>query len=197
MKIQKPPVFTVRKIVVTGILGALSIVLGITGIGFVTWFPGASLTVMHVPVLIGAILEGPLVGALIGFLFGLFSLIQASLIAVNPADIAFTNPLISVLPRLFIGPAAWLIYTGIRGKNFRRIRESIAIVLGSLVGSIVNTGLVLGALGLFQVIPWPALGVIAVTNGPLEAAFAAVLVLIVLLIWKGIPLRGSSRLTRK
>ena len=34
---------------------------------------------MHVPVIIGAVLEGPIVGLVIGFIFGLFSLIQAAI----------------------------------------------------------------------------------------------------------------------
>jgi len=53
-----------RKIVVTGVLGAIAILLGLTHWGFIPWFGwDVSLTIMHVPVIIGAILEGPVVGA--------------------------------------------------------------------------------------------------------------------------------------
>jgi uncharacterized membrane protein len=68
-----------RKIVITGIMGAIAIFLGLTRWGFIPWFGGVSLTIMHVPVIIGAILEGPLVGLIIGLIFGLFSMIQAQL----------------------------------------------------------------------------------------------------------------------
>jgi uncharacterized membrane protein len=187
----------IRKIAVTGVLAALSIVLGLTGLGFITWFPGAALTIMHVPVIIGAILEGPIVGALIGLLFGVFSMIQASIIAVNPADLAFVNPVISVLPRLFIGPAAWLVYILIARRPARLVRESIALIAGTVTGSLVNTVLVMAALGLFKVIPWSLVWVIASTNGILEAGFSAVIVFAVLSVWKRLPLHGGkSRLNR-
>ncbi len=55
----------IRKIVVTGVMGAIFNLLGITHWGFIPWFSGASLTIMHVPVIIGAVLEGPVVGTLI------------------------------------------------------------------------------------------------------------------------------------
>ncbi|MDR2768200.1 MAG: ECF transporter S component [Treponema sp.] len=191
----------IKKIVISGVLAAVSIVLGLTGLGFVTWIPGASLTIMHVPVIIGALLEGPLVGAVIGFLFGVFSLIQASIIAVQPADAAFINPLISVLPRLFIGPAAWFVYALFAGKFFRPasaplrtggLRETVAIAAGALAGSIVNTVLVLSALAIFRIIPWQLIAVVASFNGPVEAALAAVLTLAVVLAWKRVPRRGGK-----
>ncbi|MDR2181761.1 MAG: ECF transporter S component [Treponema sp.] len=193
----------IKKMATSGVLAAVSIVLGLTGLGFVTWIPGASLTIMHVPVIIGAILEGPLAGAAIGFLFGVFSLIQASIIAVQPADVAFVNPLISVLPRLLIGPAAWFVYALLGGGLFRPAsggelapaggpRETVAIAAGALAGSIVNTVLVLSALAVFRVIPWQLIAVVASFNGPVEAALAAVLTLAVVLAWKRVPRRGGK-----
>ena len=104
----------IRKIVVTGILGAISAFLGITHWGFIPWIAGASLTIMHVPVIIGAVLEGPLVGVLIGLIFGVFSLIQAAVAPSGPTDVWFTNPLLSVLPRLLIGPASWLVWNALK-----------------------------------------------------------------------------------
>jgi len=85
-----------RKIVITGVLSAISIFLGITRLGFIPWFSGVSLTIMHLPVIIGAVLEGPVVGFAIGLIFGIFSLIQAAIAPTGPTDVWFTNPLISV-----------------------------------------------------------------------------------------------------
>ena len=62
----------VRKIVIAGVMGAISIFLGATHLGFIPWFAGAALTVMHVPVIIAAVLEGPVVGAVVGLIFGAF-----------------------------------------------------------------------------------------------------------------------------
>jgi uncharacterized membrane protein len=97
--------------VITGILSTISTFLGLTRLGFIPWINGASLTLMQVPVIIGAVLRGPVVGGVIGLLFGIFNLIQAAVAPTGPADVWFTNPFLSVVLRLFIGPVAWLIYS--------------------------------------------------------------------------------------
>lgn len=109
--VQSTPV---RKIVISGVLGAVAIFLGWSHLGFIPWIAGAALTIMHVPVIIGAVLEGPWVGTAIGLIFGLFSLLQAVLAPTGPVDVWFQNPVISVLPRLFIGVFAWLTYRAAR-----------------------------------------------------------------------------------
>ncbi len=108
------PSTPVRKIVVSGVLGAVAIFLGWSHLGFIPWIAGAALTIMHVPVIIGAVLEGPWVGTAIGLIFGLFSLLQAVIAPTGPVDVWFQNPVISVLPRLFIGVFAWLTYKAAR-----------------------------------------------------------------------------------
>jgi uncharacterized membrane protein len=175
-----------RKIVLTGILGAISIVLGITHWGFIPWLSGASLTVMHVPVIIGAILEGPWVGVAIGLIFGVFSLIQAAVAPTGPADVWFTNPIVSVLPRLLIGPAAWFVW------KLLKKWEIPALIASGIAGSLTNTILVLSALGLFGFLPWQVIATIAFANGLPEAAAAAILVLVVVAAWKRISLNKKQ-----
>lgn len=171
-----------RKIVLTGILSAISIILGITHWGFIPWFSGASLTVMHVPVIIGAILEGPIVGAGIGLIFGIFSLIQAAVAPTGPADVWFTNPIVSVIPRMLIGPAAWVVW-----KLMRKWKIP-ALITGGIAGSLTNTILVLSALGILGFLPWSVILTIAISNGLAEAAAAAFLVVIIVAAWKRISL---------
>ncbi len=168
-----------RKIVITGILGAISILLGLTHWGFIPWFGGVSLTIMHVPVIIGAILEGPLVGAGIGLIFGLFSMLQAAIAPSGPTDVWFTNPVLSVLPRLFIGPAAWLVFNAM--KRWR----VPAIIVAAIAGSATNTVLVLGVIGLLGYLPWAALGGIAAVNGLPEIGVSALITLLVVgAVWQ-------------
>lgn len=162
-----------RKIVVAGALSAMAILLGLTHWGFIPWFGGISLTIMAVPVIIGAILEGPIVGLGIGLIFGLFSMLQAAIAPTGPGDVVFTNPLISVLPRLFIGPISWLVWQGLKKIPV------LGLIAAGLAGSLTNTILVLGMLGLYQVYPWVALGGVAVSNGIPEAAVSSVLTLII------------------
>jgi uncharacterized membrane protein len=182
-----------RKIVITGVLGAISIFLGLTPLGFIPW-AGASLTIMHIPVILGAVLEGPVVGLVIGFIFGVFSMIRAATSPQSPLDIAFTNPLISVLPRLFIGPVAWLVWSGLKRWPV------IGLIGAGISGSLTNTVLVLSmialvpsALGILREITAAGttptltlLWAIAVANGLPEAIASAVLVLAVGAAWWGI-----------
>ncbi len=167
-----------RKIVITGVLSAISIFLGLTRLGFIPWITGASLTIMQVPVIIGAVLEGPIVGLVIGLLFGIFSLIQAAVAPTGPADAWFTNPLLSVLPRVFIGPVAWLVYRSIQRW------EVPALIISGIAGSLTNTFLVLTMIGLLNFLPWVAIPPIILANGVPEAVVSAVLVLAVVSLWK-------------
>ena len=81
--------FTVRHMAVTGMLGAISVVLGMTPLGFIPVGP-TNATIMHIPVLIGARVEGPIVGMLVGLIFGIFSLIR-SITAPTPISFVFWN----------------------------------------------------------------------------------------------------------
>lgn len=190
----------VKKIAVAGVLSAVVIVLGITRLGLLPWFFGASVTIIHIPVIIGAVLEGPLVGAFIGLLFGLFSLMQAAVAPNGPVDAAFVNPLISVLPRLLIGPAAWGLYRLIRGApelSAGALRETAAVAAAAAWGSLVNTGLVLSGLGIFGFFPWPMIGAVALGNGPAEALVATLITVAVVSAYARIDPsgRGRSRLS--
>jgi len=99
----------VRKAVVAGALGAVSIALFLTPFGYIPWLAGASLTVMHVPAILGAVLEGPVVGMVVGAIFGVTSLVKAATAPQGPIDVFFVNPVVSVLPRVLVGLAAWAV----------------------------------------------------------------------------------------
>ncbi|NLN70824.1 MAG: ECF transporter S component [Chloroflexi bacterium] len=176
-----------RKIVITGVLSAISIFLGVTRLGFIPWFSGVSLTIMHVPVIIGAVLEGPVVGFAIGLIFGVFSLIQAAVAPTGPTVVLFTNPLISVLPRLFIGPISWLFYRAL--KNWR----IPALIVSGIVGSLTNTILVLGMIGVLDSAFWAAIPPIILGNGLPEAVAASVLVVSIVSIWHQIGQKGKKK----
>lgn len=102
----------IRKLTIIGILGAISVILGMTPLGFIPVGPTRA-TIMHIPVIIGAIMEGPIVGAFVGLIFGLFSIFQA-ITAPTPVSFAFLNPLVSVLPRILIGISTYYTYNALR-----------------------------------------------------------------------------------
>jgi len=194
----------IRKLVITGALGALAVFLGITRLGFFPWISGATITILHIPAIIGAILEGPFVGTGIGAIFGLFSLLQANIAPITPIDIAFRNPLVSVLPRVLFPLATWGIYFLL--SKWKKIP---AVIVASVLGTLVHTVLVLGMLvltngsgiltgGDLSVNVWAVVGAIFIANGLPEAAAAGVLSTLILAAWLGFSSSGKkSKLSRE
>jgi uncharacterized membrane protein len=117
--------------------------MAVTPLGYLPWFGGISLTIMHIPVMIAAVLEGPVAGDSSGPDLWCDSLVRAAVAPIGPLDPLFTNPLVSVLPRLFIGVAAWAAFRLFRGKV-----TPLAAGVAGAVGGFTNTVLVLSMLGL-------------------------------------------------
>ena len=103
-----------RKMVTVAMLGAITMVLGFTPMGYIP-LGLINITTMHIPVIIAAILEGPIVGGLVGFIFGLSSIANAML-RPGPISFVFYNPIISVLPRILIGIFAGIVLCYFIGK---------------------------------------------------------------------------------
>jgi uncharacterized membrane protein len=182
MNLMKNEFKTIRNLVITALMAAIAVVLGWTHWGFIPWFSGVSLTIMHVPVIIAVVIVSPVSGIIVGFIFGVFSMIQAAIAPTGPTDVWFTNPLLAVLPRLFIGPCAWLV-----GRTFKRW-PTVALSFAGAVGSLTNTFLVLGMIGLLGYLPWPALGIVVVTNGLPEMLVSALITMAVVAAYWHYPI---------
>ncbi|MCK5768367.1 MAG: ECF transporter S component, partial [Candidatus Atribacteria bacterium] len=51
---------TTRQMAISGMLGAIAILLGITRLGFIPVpTPAGNATIMHIPAILGGIIEGP------------------------------------------------------------------------------------------------------------------------------------------
>jgi len=181
-----------RKTVVAGALAAVSVVLFLTPFGYIPWLAGASLTIMHVPAIIGGVLEGPVVGAVVGGIFGVTSLIKAATGPQGPIDALFVNPLVSVLPRIIVGIAAWAVFAAFRGRW-----TAFSSALAGVAGSLTNSVLVLGALVVAKALPFAAALGVFVANSLVEAAAAGILTLGVVLAWRGIGGEGKARLANE
>lgn len=123
---------SLRKIVIIGVLGAISIVLGMTPIGFIPIGPTRA-TIMHIPVIIGAIMEGPIVGGFIGLIFGLFSIYQA-LTNPTPVSFVFLNPLVSVIPRILIGIVSYYVYNTLKNLGKRGTLGLLYLIWIGIIG---------------------------------------------------------------
>lgn len=125
----------IRKMVVVAMLSGICLFLGLTGLGFIP-LPLFKLTILHLPVIIGAIIEGPIAGASIGFIFGLFSIYQ-NITTPTPMSPFFYNPLVSILPRVLIGVVSYYVYIFLRSKlKNKRLSIGIAAICGSLTNTI-------------------------------------------------------------
>lgn len=127
--------FNVRSMAIIGVLGAISVVLGVTPLGFIPVGPTRA-TIMHIPVIIGSIMEGPIVGGLVGLIFGLFSIFQA---VTNPTPVSFVflNPLVSVVPRVLIGITTYYVYnifSNLGNKKSLGVLYTIWIFIVSYLG---------------------------------------------------------------
>jgi uncharacterized membrane protein len=175
-----------RKIAVSGVMGALVVFLGVTRFGMITITPTVSITVMQIPVIIATILEGPLVGVILGFVFGALSLILGAVAPGGFVDSLFVHPEVSILPRLIFPLVVWAVYKPFKGKL-----EYVSIPLAAVAGSVAHSALVIGVLATFylgfSVIP------LALPNAGIEAIASGVLTTAILAAWKGIEGRGKGK----
>ncbi|MSS64686.1 ECF transporter S component [Lachnospiraceae bacterium WCA-693-APC-MOT-I] len=158
-------------------------------------------TIIHVPVIIGALVLGPKKGAILGGIFGLTSLINNTF-APTVTSFVFSpfytmgeihggvkSLIICFVPRILIGIVAYYVYKLVR-KVMKNSKHSMvtALAISGVIGSLTNTLLVMNLIYLFfgesyaavKEIAYEALyGTILVvigTNGIPEAIVSAILV---------------------
>lgn len=159
-----------------------------------------SLTTLPVTVAVIAALFGPLEGCLAGTAWGLLTFIRAFVYPSSAlAPLIFTNPLISVVPRLLAGLlAGWVFWLIKKSHKF-----GLAASCAGIISSLTNTVLVLGGIYLFANTPQVAAGyhvsqanlgvalaAIVGTNGIAEMVLAGVLTPLIVL-----PLRRALKQT--
>lgn len=176
-----PTTLNVRRIVISGILAAIAILLGITRLGFIPMPTGINATIMHIPAIIGGIMEGWLVGGLVGTIFGIFSFLNAT----TPL---FKDPLVAILPRIFIGITAYFSYAALKGRN-----EYLALGVGAAIGTLTNTVLVLSMATIRGYLPLETSLTVGVIHGIPEIIVAIIIVVAVVAAWKRVETgRGRS-----
>ena len=188
-----------RWLVQLALMAAIVVVLANTPLGMIQ-LPIIKATTVHIPVILGAILLGPLAGSILGTVFGICSLISNTIaptllsFAFSPfmSTTGLTGALkalwISVGCRVLIGLAAGLLW-----KLFMafRMKDLIALPLVGFLGSMVNTVTVMGSIYFLLAAEYAAAKNVAVTavfglvmgtvtaSGIPEAIAAAVLVTVI------------------
>ncbi len=159
--------------VFTGLIFVMALVpwLGYIQIGVV------SMTILHIPVLIGGVFGGKRVSIALGLAFGVSSMMIAFIRPVVPADFIFQNPLVSVLPRILFGYFLYLSYVFFN-KNLTN--KYLAISLSFVISTLVHSILVLIPFYIFFFDSRTFVGVfdfiflILASNGILEAILAGI-----------------------
>ena len=161
------------KIAVTAGLSALIIIMGLTHIGFIPWFSGAAITIIHIPVILCAMLCGWIPGLISGVIFGVFSLIEAATAPTGGLDAFFVNPLISVLPRALMGLCTGWIFIGF--SKIPKFPKVVNFAITGFLGSFLNTIFVMSALWIAKAVDFKLLIAVLVSNGLLEGAASAII----------------------
>lgn len=124
-----------RKIAGVGLLTAVVVVLQLLG-SFIHFGP-FSISLVLIPIVVGASLYGVLSGAWLGLAFGITVLISgnaAAFLAVNPGGTVVTVLLKGALAGLLAGA----VYKAIEKKN-----KVIATIVAAIICPVVNTGIFL------------------------------------------------------
>lgn len=158
-------------------------------------------TIIHVPVIVGAVLLGPCYGAFLGAMFGLTSLLVntfsptitsfvfSPFYSINGESGGIWSLVVCFVPRILIGVVSYYVYEGLhrvfKGKG--KGKDTIALAAAGAAGALTNTLLVMnliyfvfgkeyaGAKGIsIDALYGVILGIIGM-NGIPEAIVAAVL----------------------
>lgn len=188
----------------TSLLAALIVIMAFTP--FLGYIPLGFMraTTIHIPVIIGSLLLGPVSGAVLGFTFGFTSFISST---INPTVTSFLftpfyslgdvhggfgSLIICFVPRILVGVVPYYVYK-LLGKFHKKSTKAQLVALGvaGCAGSMTNTLLVMNFIYFFfkeeyaavqgveaSSLYWLILGVIG-TNGVPEAILAAIIVALV------------------
>ena len=143
-----------RWMVCVALMAAIVIVLANTPLGMIQ-LPVIKATTVHIPVIIGAVLLGPLAGGILGGVFGICSLISNTM-APTLLSFAFspfmsTTGLPGVLKALWISVGCRILIGVVSGwlwKLFEKVHlnQTIALPITGFVGAMVNTVTVMGSI---------------------------------------------------
>lgn len=143
-----------RWMVCVALMAAIVIVLANTPLGMIQ-LPVIKATTVHIPVILGAVLLGPLAGGILGGVFGICSLISNTM-APTLLSFAFspfmsTTGLPGVLKALWISVGCRILIGVVSGwlwKLFEKVHlnQTIALPITGFVGAMVNTVTVMGSI---------------------------------------------------
>lgn len=138
---------TTRTLTQLGVLTAIIILMAFTPLGYIRT-AGLSITLLHIPVIVGAVLIGPMGGMVLGGVFGLTSLFQCfgmeafgtMLMSLNPVGTVIT----CLVPRILFGWLAAVLYRVFSDKTGK-----LGCTLTGLLATLCHTLMFMLSLCLF------------------------------------------------
>lgn len=186
-----------REIALTAIFGAVILFMSLVpapwGLpwGYIPLKP-VEATIIHIPVIVGAIFGGRRVAILLGLIFGVGSLLAALIYAPITAPL-FYNPLVSILPRVLFGYLIYVIYD-LLNKKISNSGVSMAITFG--LSTLLHSIMVLTMIGLMGLFSYYSDTFSAIGNPSLLALYSGIIslnafleILIAILVGTPIGLR--------
>ena len=140
----------IRKMVILAMLTAVILIMTFTPLGYLK-LPFVEISFLMLPVALGAILLGPVAGAILGTVFGITSFIQCfgasalgvMLLSINP----FLTFLVCVPTRILAGWLTGLVFQAIyRAEAKREKKHMLSFGAASLCAPIFNTLFFMGTL---------------------------------------------------
>jgi uncharacterized membrane protein len=174
---------TIRILTVNAMFIALIATLGIA-FGFIPLFFGLfSITILHIPVLVGAALLNVRSAIIFGLTFGVISwIVSLTSPLVGPADLIFNNPLISIFPRILFGLTSGMLFLFVKKLKGKLVYVGYGFM--ALVATLLHTIFVLIMIWIFESANLIAtfnnlfqfIWIVISANGVIEAVVAAVIV---------------------
>lgn len=170
------------------LLTAIEVLLTFTPLGFIP-LPIVTITTLHIPVIIGAVLLGPLDGAILGGVMGICSMLKATFAGTSATSFLISpfssgNPLGSIImavgSRIMIGVVAGYVYLWL---SKTKMPTSVDIGIAAVSGTLTNTVLFLGFMYLFfRSFPLTDLLATIISINTLSEVIAAVIISIAVCI---------------
>lgn len=145
---------TIYKMVALAVLTAIVLILQLTGTAIKIPFLGTSVSLVLIPIALGAMILGPWAGLWLGLVFGGVAYIGGGVLGMDFFTLFLfqENPIVTALICFGKGALAGfltgLVYKLLRGKN-----QLVAVFIAAAVTPIVNTGVfILGCLTILDTI---------------------------------------------
>lgn len=143
-----------KTLTLLGVLIAIQVVMTLLNIGLIP-LPGIKATALHIPVIVGAVLLGPIEGMILGIAMGILSVITNTVqpgltsfvfspfVTIGEQSGNWLSLVVAILPRVLIGLTAYYSYKLVSRFDKTKV---FAYATAGVVGALTNTIFVMGGI---------------------------------------------------